>query len=344
MDPELEKKPAFDISVLLPVLLGVFSLAGILMVFMIGRFNANRPPAPAEDTATPFKYQLVGTEPGISTSELTEEPVYDLTLGPITGEEGEPSSNATQSPNQGLVVTAQQGGVSGPGSSVNTSVAKTNTSSSVIQTAAGNATDPIIILGTKKVTATSGNFVFRTHTPTKTPGPAITWTPSRTFAPTFTKRGNTSTPSNTPENSVPTSTPIAMVPSSEWYDDTYPFILYEGWSQTSDAGAFGGTLHVSNSVNSNIRFRFTGQQFRLKFQGAGSSLGEITIDINGQVFPPLSESNGTDEWVSPDLAYKTYNVTITHSGGGSVNIDAIIIPVFVTPTPSATPTPTPTSQ
>jgi hypothetical protein len=82
---------------------------------------------------------------------------------------------------------------------------------------------------------------------------------------------------------------------------------------------------------------------RLKFQGSGS-LGEISITIDKLVFPPLSEANGTDEWVSPDFTYGAHDVTITHFSGGSVNLDAIIVPVFTTPTPSATPTPTPTSQ
>jgi hypothetical protein len=339
MDPEIEKKPTFDISVLLPVLLGVFSLLGILMVFMLGRFNENRALAPAEDTPTPFKYQLIGTEPGISTSELTEEPIFDLSAEPGTpgtGENGEPAIVTTRPPDQGLVVTAQQGGVSGSGSTSNTSVPKTKTSSSAIQTAAGNATDPIIILGTKKPTSTSYDFVFRTHTPSRTPGPTITVTVSRTIPPQPTKSPTAGTPpSNTPEGNTPTATPEALFPSNLWYEDTHSFILYDsGWKKVTDQTDPKNTLHVSDKTDSTLTFRFTGQQVRLRFQPTNVS-SVIRISIDGKFFD-LNEANTTNEWVSGenDFTYGTHNVTITHLSGGSVNIDAIYIPIINTPVPA----------
>jgi hypothetical protein len=352
MDPQPENKPTLDIATLLPILLAVFSLFGILVVFMIGRFNANRPVAPAEDTPTPFKYQLIGTEPGISTAETTTAEIVNGEPGsgtvdePGFGTSAAPSGDSTTPPNLGLVVTAQQGGVSGSGSSQSTSVPKTKSSSSSILTAAGNATDPVIILKTNTPKATQATgFIERTYTPTRTPRSTITVTPSRTRPPTLTKATvgpSTNTPTRTPTNASSAPTQPPLLPSSEEYDDTHPFLKYEGWSQVADASAHDGTLHVSNTVGSTVSFRFTGRQLRLTFQGSGS-LGEVSIDIGGLVFM-LDESNETTEWVSADLVYGTYTVTITHATGGSVNIDSIFIPVFNTPTPSATPTPTPTSQ
>jgi len=103
------------------------------------------------------------------------------------------------------------------------------------------------------------------------------------------------------------------------------------WVCQSVAAASQGTLHVSNTVGSTLNFSFTGQQFRIIFQGGGS-LGYIRINVGGLVFD-LNQANGTDEWVSTLLAQGTYSVIITHASGGSVNIDSIIVPDFSTPTP-----------
>ena len=356
MNSEPENKPTFDRTTLLPIILAAFSLFGILLVFMIGRFNANRPPAPAESTPTPFKYQLIGTEPGISTAEITAtgEPGFDITSEPGSGnidDPGESSGNTPQTPNLGLVVTAQQGGVSGGGSSNNNnnsggnSPTKTKSSSSSVQTAAATSgNDPIIILKTNTKAPTSSGFIVRTPTNSRTPAPTKSVTPSRTKFPTATIGSPVAaTPTRTPTTAVATSagaTQVPLVPSSVEYDDGHPLIAYNGWTSVSEITAYQGTLHVSNTVGSTVTFRFTGQQVRLKFQ-SGSSFGVIRINIGGLNFD-LDESNGTDEWVSVLLAQGTYTVTITHASGGSVNLDSIFIPDLNTPTPSSTPTATAT--
>lgn len=314
-----ETKPTLDRSTLLPILLGGFSLLGILIVFVIGRINSGRSAVPTEDTATPFKYQLIGTEPGISTAEFPEEEPGSLDGSSDNGS----SSNGSGSP--GLVVTAQQGASSGSGSSSSNNPTKTKTSSSVIQTVAGNATDPIIILnpGTKSATPEIG-IIERTPTRSRTPGPTITLTPSRT-------KNVTST---APTIST-TETLVALTPGT--YDDSHPLIAYNGWNIITDASAYQSTLHISSTAGSTVTFGFTGQQIRITFQDS-ASFGTIRISIGGLNFD-LDESNGTNEWVSALLAQGTYTVVITHASGGSVNIDSIIIPDFTT---TATP-PTPTS-
>lgn len=355
MNSEPENKPSFDRTTLLPIVLAAFSLFGILLVFMIGRFNANRPPAPAESTPTPFKYQLIGTEPGISTAEITAtgELGFDITNEPGSGNvdnSGDSSGNTPQAPNLGLVVTAQQGGVSGGGSSNNnnsggTSPTKTKSSSSSAQTAAATSgSDPIIILKTSTKAPTLSGVIVRTATNSRTPAPTKTPTPSRTKFPTATiGSAVAATATRTPTTAVATNvgaTQVPLVPSSVEYDDAHPLITYSGWNAISDSSAYQGTLHVSNTVGSTVTFRFTGQQIRLKFQ-EGTSFGVIRINLGGLNFD-LDESNGTNEWVSVLLAQGTYMVTITHSGGGSVNLDSIFVPDLNTPTPSATPTSTAT--
>ena len=77
------------------------------------------------------------------------------------------------------------------------------------------------------------------------------------------------------------------------------------------------------------------------FYQAGPSLGSITITIDGLGGPAISEAQSQTqirEW-TPDnlLTAGTHSIVITHSGGGSINIDSLVVPG-----PTATPTPTPT--
>lgn len=333
MSNEPESNSAPDRSILPPILLGGFSLFGILLVFVIGNMSSGRNAVPVEETATPFKYQLIGTEPGISTAEL-------ITGEPISSEYPSGNGNGSSSGPLGLVVTAQQGGSSGSGSDTssgsNPTKAKTSTSSYVVPTTDGSATQPIIILNPGTRTATSSfGIIVRTAIPTNTPRPTVTLTLTRTKSATTTA-GSSIT--NTP--TIPASGPTQVPLAPGTYDDSHPLIGYSGWTSITDSSAYQSTLHISNIAGSTITFRFIGQQIHLKFQGS-ASYGVIQINIGGLIFD-LDESagtTGTNEWISVLLAQGTYIVTITHTGGGSVNLDAIVIPDLNTPTPTLTSAP-----
>ncbi len=73
----MENKPSIDIGIVAPMALGVLSILGMVAVFFVYRANAVRPAGEIPNTETPFRYQYLGTEPGLST--LTPEP----TLTPI---------------------------------------------------------------------------------------------------------------------------------------------------------------------------------------------------------------------------------------------------------------------
>lgn len=62
----MDNQPSFDRELLLPILLGGFSILGILIIFLIGRLNAARASVIAVETETPFKYIFLGTEPVLS--------------------------------------------------------------------------------------------------------------------------------------------------------------------------------------------------------------------------------------------------------------------------------------
>jgi hypothetical protein len=90
-----------------------------------------------------------------------------------------------------------------------------------------------------------------------------------------------------------------------------------------------------------LSFRFIGTQLRLIYQG-GSTLGQLRITIDNTVSETLDQSS-ENEWVSDILSNTTHTVLITHVGGGSVNLDEIVIPAVATPTPTPTRTTNPGS-
>ena len=140
-----------------------------------------------------------------------------------------------------------------------------------------------------------------------------------------------------PTNTAPaTSTSVAPPPlNAGTYDDVHPSIIYNGWQPTTSGGT---TLHVSANPGSTASFRFIGRELRVLYQ-SGATLGEVRITIDN-VVGTLDQSNEANEWVSAIFENGTHTVVISHTGGGSVNLDQIIVPeVPVTATPTLTPTP-----
>jgi hypothetical protein len=266
----MDNQPSIDRTILLPILIGAFSIFGILILLLIGRLNASRASLPVEETETPFKYIFLGTEPGLFTEspEATEADLLNETSTPFDGA----IATATPSP-PGLAPTLVTPNVDGgpPGN---------------------NQTD----------------------------APPINLTPP----------GNTSLPTSTSASGPPMN--------AGTYDDVDSHLIYDGpgWEAQEVANAYKGTLHVSQVSGSTVTFGFIGRELRLFYQ-AGSSLGEVTIWIDGQTFTlDQSDLQNGNEWVSDLLANATHTVLITHTRGGPVNLDYVIIPEVATPTPTPT--------
>ena len=66
---------------IIPILLGFFSVGGLCIVLLFGRLNNSRISVQTNDTSTPFEYVYLGTEPGIfePTLEETEPPAVTET-------------------------------------------------------------------------------------------------------------------------------------------------------------------------------------------------------------------------------------------------------------------------
>jgi hypothetical protein len=80
----MNKQPAIDRELLIPILIGGLSVVGIIAVLMIGRSRNTPAEVAMTPSATPFQYIYLGTEPAITTlvvegSEfpLSEEPITD---------------------------------------------------------------------------------------------------------------------------------------------------------------------------------------------------------------------------------------------------------------------------
>jgi len=72
------RKQFLDNGLIIPILLGVFSMVGICVVLFAVQYGNERPLAPAPSTETPFRYVYLGTEPNIlePTLEETETPSF----------------------------------------------------------------------------------------------------------------------------------------------------------------------------------------------------------------------------------------------------------------------------
>jgi hypothetical protein len=113
------------------------------------------------------------------------------------------------------------------------------------------------------------------------------------------------------------------------YDDIDSHLSYSGnWEvQTGVTGVSNGTLHVSNFLGDKVEFQFIGNELRIFFL-TGPSQGSIrfTLDNDSYVIDEANSNIVYYEWVIAASNNYTHNVTITHEGGGPVNLDRVIVP------------------
>jgi hypothetical protein len=340
-----ENRPPLDLSTLIPLGVGAVSLFGICLLLVASRLATPRSTVQAPDTATPFQYLFIGTEPGILSAIPDENgtPGENLNLDPF-GET--PGNSANSTPGSGFAITAQSGiSTSNPSSNPSSATQKVPTSLS--------SEEPILIF--------PGN-----RTPTLTVGaPLPTRTYTLTFAPssTPTNRNVSKTPANywtslpgaTNPNATPTRTATAtrtFTPTTVstaplnpgTYDDTDSHLIYSGTWQTNASGLYMGTLHVSTTTGNSVSFQFIGNQIRIFYQ-SGTGLGKMLAEIDEQQFELDQSIRDRSEWVIDVLEEGTHSVTIRHipgGSGGAINLDKIIVPdVAATPTFTATATSTP---
>lgn len=69
----MAERPSFDRGLLIPIAFGFFSIFGICLVLVLGRLASARESVEPVDTATPFQYLFLGTEPAIVSATPEEE-------------------------------------------------------------------------------------------------------------------------------------------------------------------------------------------------------------------------------------------------------------------------------
>ena len=88
----MDKQSVFDRGLLVPVLIGLFSICGICFLLAAMRFNPGRSAIATEQTSTPFQFLFIGTEPVLSTGTVEFPEVTPVIL---------PSK--TESPNSPII-------------------------------------------------------------------------------------------------------------------------------------------------------------------------------------------------------------------------------------------------
>jgi len=79
----MDTQPSIDRSLIIPILIGGFSVIGIIVVLLIGRSLNSPAEVPVTPSATPFQYIYLGTEPAITTPIIEGSEIVPLTEAPI---------------------------------------------------------------------------------------------------------------------------------------------------------------------------------------------------------------------------------------------------------------------
>ena len=125
------------------------------------------------------------------------------------------------------------------------------------------------------------------------------------------------------------------------YEDSHALLTYVGsWSVISDAGASGGAYHQSATTGTpSVSFYFYGTQFSLVFE-KNAGRGAASVAAFGMATQIVNQNDSVQtwqsEWLSVGLPKGLHYVTITRTGTGAINLDAIGISSRVIQTPAQT--------
>lgn len=238
----MDKRFLSDQTVLVPIGIGIFSIAGILLIALIAYLDLPQTAVFPTSTPTPFRYQL------LTTGTFLPDPVIVIDTAPAES-----------------LFLAQP-------------------------------TNPI---------------------PAAPPATEVPVLPTQALL-----QASTPSPGPTTSASTPAASATAGSAAGNRYDNADPLLDFDGdWvHQTNAANAHQGTLSVSNSVDDDLVFDFTGQQLVIGYVG-GSGQGLLTIYIDDDEFK-LNQSSGK-EWTSPQYPNEEHFVILVNEDGGSVNLDYI---------------------
>ncbi len=113
------------------------------------------------------------------------------------------------------------------------------------------------------------------------------------------------------------------------YDNSSSAIVYlPDWNTSSAAGAYGGSLNLSEVVGELMAMTFIGRRVKVKYSQVPKG-GYISIYIDGRLRKTLKQRARTTQadctWTGPLLPDGTHTVKIVHRRSGEVNIDALVV-------------------
>ena len=89
-----------------------------------------------------------------------------------------------------------------------------------------------------------------------------------------------------------------------------------------------GPLHYSHNINDKAKIVFTGRQVQLVFTGYKNS-GKVKIVIDGKTTKyinlGLKKQAWQRVWTSPLLSRGRHTITVVHSSGKIMDVDAFIV-------------------
>ncbi|MBN2115730.1 MAG: hypothetical protein JW730_04125 [Anaerolineales bacterium] len=116
-------------------------------------------------------------------------------------------------------------------------------------------------------------------------------------------------------------------PGTGTWDDTHPNWVYDpGYLTFTNANAYGGSAHYSNTIGTSAEFTFVGSRFDLIFTGY-TNRGTLEVSVDGVPVGTINQYRTTRvwqaKWSSGDLGPGQHTVTLEHATGAIVDIDAI---------------------
>lgn len=147
-----------------------------------------------------------------------------------------------------------------------------------------------------------------------------------------------SAPSSSPTQivSTPTATRIntaTPVPTTTVYDNrNAAFVYSSGWSDVTDANAYGGSFKLTQTLNSYVTLNFTGQTFSVIYK-TGPLFGKMNVYVDGRQVGTIDQYTSTAtfqrRWSyggTLTAGAHTLKLVYASPSGARVSVDAVSIP------------------
>ena len=142
---------------------------------------------------------------------------------------------------------------------------------------------------------------------------------------------STAAPVSTPTN-APASTSTSASSEVVYDSRNAAFVYSSGWSDVSDANAYGGSFKLTQTLNSHVSVNFTGQSFSVIYK-TGPLFGKMSVYVDGSLVGTIDQYTATAtfqrRWsYGGTLTAGAHTLKLVYSSpsGSRVSVDAIALP------------------